>query len=223
MLPRRISSSVARNSSIKQRTSLSNSRSQSICRYHCALIARRSSINHSLKCHQSINQSIRTFSSFSISSLHVLDQSIDTTNADYQSNLDQMTGLLAELRDRVKLAEEGGGAKAVELNRKRGKMLVRERINALIDEGSPFLELSQLAGFNEGLSSGGIVCGIGRIHSIACMIVANDSTVKGGTYFPITVKKHLRAQEIAAFNRLPCILLGRFGRSKLAESRRSIS
>ena len=90
-------------------------------------------------------------------------------------------------------------------------MLPRERIGAILDVGSPFLELSPLAGeelYKEEVPSGGIVTGIGQIHGHACMIVANDATVKGGTYYPITVKKHLRAQEIAEQNHLPCIYMG---------------
>lgn len=107
---------------------------------------------------------------------------------------------------------EGGGKKAIEKHKFRGKLLARERIDGLVDPGSPFLELSTLAGYGmygseEGVPSGGVVTGIGRVSGVECMIVANDATVKGGTYYPITVKKHLRAQEIAAQNRLPCIYL----------------
>ncbi|CAI9101929.1 OLC1v1000098C2 [Oldenlandia corymbosa var. corymbosa] len=105
---------------------------------------------------------------------------------------------------------EGGGAAAVKRNQSRNKLLPRERIDRLIDPGSSFLELSQLAGhelYDEPLPSGGIVTGIGPIHGKLCMLVANDPTVKGGTYYPITVKKHLRAQEIAARCKLPCLYL----------------
>jgi 3-methylcrotonyl-CoA carboxylase beta subunit len=106
---------------------------------------------------------------------------------------------------------QGGPPKAREKHVQRGKMLVRDRITALIDPGTSFLELSQMAGYNmypgEEVPAGGIVTGIGTVEGVNCMIVANDSTVKGGTYYPITVKKHLRAQAIAQENRLPCIYL----------------
>uniref|UniRef100_A0A8C9FYK7 methylcrotonoyl-CoA carboxylase n=1 Tax=Pavo cristatus TaxID=9049 RepID=A0A8C9FYK7_PAVCR len=105
----------------------------------------------------------------------------------------------------------GGGEKARKLHTSRGKLLPRERIDRLIDPGSPFLEFSQFAGYqlygNEEVPAGGIITGIGRISGVECLIVANDATVKGGTYYPITVKKHLRAQEIAMQNHLPCIYL----------------
>lgn len=105
----------------------------------------------------------------------------------------------------------GGDLRAIAKHLKRGKMLPRERIGSILDVGSPFLELSPLAGeelYKEDVPSGGIITGIGQIHGHACMIVANDATVKGGTYYPITVKKHLRAQEIAEQNHLPCIYMG---------------
>ncbi|MEB3206990.1 MAG: carboxyl transferase domain-containing protein [Vampirovibrionales bacterium] len=114
------------------------------------------------------------------------------------------------LQERLRQVSLGGGSALVEKHRQRGKLFVRDRINQLIDEDSPFLELSALAG--EGLyefpvAAGGIITGIGHISGVACMIVANDATVKGGTYFPITVKKHLRAQTIAEQNHLPCVYL----------------
>ena len=115
----------------------------------------------------------------------------------------------------------GRNQKTIAKHRQRGKMLPRERIACLLDADSPFLELSPLAGeqmYEEDVSSGGIVTGIGRVHGYVilisylfrklCMIVANDATVKGGTYYPITVKKHLRAQEIAEQNNLPCVYMG---------------
>ncbi len=121
-----------------------------------------------------------------------------------------MAGLVAELRSRVDRIREGGGEAARQKHVARGKLLPRERVRALIDPASPFLELSQLAAY--GLYGGdipaaGIITGIGRVAGRECMIVANDATVKGGTYFPVTVKKHLRAQEIAQENRLPCLYL----------------
>ncbi|TEA36254.1 hypothetical protein DBR06_SOUSAS18910021, partial [Sousa chinensis] len=107
----------------------------------------------------------------------------------------------------------GGGEKARARHISRGKLLPRERVDNLIDPGSPFLELSQFAGYqlygDEEVPAGGIITGIGRVSGVECIIVANDATVKGGTYYPVTVKKHLRAQEIAMQNRLPCIYLGK--------------
>jgi len=127
-------------------------------------------------------------------------------------NAAAMDAHVEELRRRTAVAMQGGGVKAVELHRSRGKLLVRERIAALLDPGSPFLECSTLAG-GDGLYEeanvpcGSIVTGVGTVNGRQCMIVANDPTVKGGTYFPITVKKHLRAQQIALENRLPCLYL----------------
>jgi len=117
---------------------------------------------------------------------------------------------VADLRAKVDLVSQGGGEVARRKHAERGKLLPRDRVRHLLDAGSPFLELSQLAGWEmyEGqVPSGGIITGIGRVNGRECVVVANDATVKGGTYFPITVKKHLRAQEIARQNRLPCIYL----------------
>jgi len=121
-----------------------------------------------------------------------------------------MRSLAADLRDQVDAVSQGGGEEARNRHRSRGKLLVRERVATLIDPGSPFLELSQLAAhsmYGDEVPSAGIVTGVGRVSGRECVIVANDATVKGGTYFPITVKKHLRAQEIARANHLPCIYL----------------
>jgi len=121
-----------------------------------------------------------------------------------------MRQLVAELRARVSEAREGGGAKYVQRHREQGKLPVRERIARLIDPGSPFLELSQLAGYKmyeDDTPGAGIVTGIGRVSGRDVVIIANDATVKGGTYYPVTVKKHLRAQHIALENRLPCVYL----------------
>ncbi|XP_061356287.1 methylcrotonoyl-CoA carboxylase beta chain, mitochondrial [Gastrolobium bilobum] len=121
-----------------------------------------------------------------------------------------MDDLIATLQSHVQKVLAGGGPEAVKRNRNRNKLLPRERIDRLLDPGSSFLELSQLAGhdlYEDPLPSGGIVTGIGPVHGRLCMFVANDPTVKGGTYYPITVKKHLRAQEIAAQCKLPCIYL----------------
>jgi 3-methylcrotonyl-CoA carboxylase beta subunit len=135
-----------------------------------------------------------------------LDHQDDAT----RQNLEAMDEILAEFRSKTGVALTGGGEDAVAKHKKRGKLLARERIEALVDGGSPFLEFSTLAAngmYGDEAPGAGIVTGIGRIHGRECVIVANDATVKGGTYFPITVKKHLRAQEIAQENRLPCIYL----------------
>jgi 3-methylcrotonyl-CoA carboxylase beta subunit len=118
--------------------------------------------------------------------------------------------LVSELHERIALVREGGGEAARARHASRGKLLARERIDRLLDPGSPFLELSPLAAwdlYDDDVPAAGIVTGIGRIEGRRCMIVANDATVKGGTYYPVTVKKHLRAQRIAADNRLPCVYL----------------
>src|SRR5687767_10780151 len=121
-----------------------------------------------------------------------------------------MEELVAELRERTAHIARGGGEKAVERHRSRGKLTARERIDRLLDPDTAFLELNALAAWDlyDGQApSAGIVTGVGVIEGRDCVIVANDATVKGGTYFPLTVKKHLRAQEIALENRLPCIYL----------------
>src|SRR5918997_922365 len=117
-----------------------------------------------------------------------------------------MRDLVAELRERLATARLGGSEASRELHTSRGKLLVRDRVDRLLDPGSPFLELSPLAAtgmYDDAVPSAGIVTGIGRVSGRECVLVANDATVKGGTYYPITVKKHLRAQEVAAQNRLP--------------------
>ncbi|XP_070268249.1 methylcrotonoyl-CoA carboxylase beta chain, mitochondrial [Myotis yumanensis] len=135
----------------------------------------------------------------------------DSGSAVYQENYEQMKALVNELHERAQKIRLGGSEKAKERHTSRGKLLARERVDGLLDPGSPFLELSQFAGYqlydNEEVPAGGIITGIGRVSGVECMIVANDATVKGGTYYPVTVKKHLRAQEIALQNRLPCIYL----------------
>ena len=135
---------------------------------------------------------------------------IDLRSEEFQHNAAAMRALVAELRDRSDLVASGGGAKYAERHRARGKLLVRERIERLVDLGAPFLELGAFAAwemYSGDVHGAGIVTGVGRIEGVECMIVANDPTVKGGTYHPMTVKKHLRAQEIAAENRLPCVYL----------------
>lgn len=143
-------------------------------------------------------------------SVGVLPDGVDRDSDAFGKNSTIMEGFLSQLQSHINKVLAGGGAEAVKRNRSRSKLLPRERIDRLLDPGSSFLELSQLAGhelYGDSLPSGGIITGIGPVHGRLCMFVANDPTVKGGTYYPITVKKHLRAQEIAAKCRLPCIYL----------------
>jgi acetyl-CoA carboxylase carboxyltransferase component len=140
----------------------------------------------------------------------ILSSQVERASDDYARRRERMEALVAELRKRTALVGRGGGERALERHRARGKLTARERIDRLVDPDSAFLELSALAAWDmyEGQSpSAGIVTGIGVVEGRECVIVANDATVKGGTYFPITVKKHLRAQEIARQNRLPCLYL----------------
>jgi acetyl-CoA carboxylase carboxyltransferase component len=139
-----------------------------------------------------------------------LESHVDLQSAEYRSNDERMRALLAEYRSRVAQNQLGGGEKYLQRHREQGKLPVRERIARLLDGGSPFLELSALAAWDmyEGDAPGaGLVTGIGRVSGSDVMIIANDATVKGGTYYPLTVKKHLRAQEVALQNRLACIYL----------------
>src|SRR5690349_5058210 len=125
-------------------------------------------------------------------------------------NEEHNRSLVADLRARLREVQAGGGPDAVRRHRRRGKLLARERIARLMDAGTPFLELGALAAdglYNGEAPSAGIVTGIGTVSGREVMIVANDATVKGGTYYPLTVKKHLRAQEVAQQNRLPCVYL----------------
>src|SRR5438045_909294 len=135
---------------------------------------------------------------------------LDASSPAFQSNAAHHRGLAEDLRTHVARLSEGGGADAQKKHVARGKLLPRERVRALLDPGAPFLELSQLAAlgmYGDDAPSAGIITGIGRIEGREVVIVANDATVKGGTYYPMTVKKHLRAQEIAQQNRLPCVYL----------------
>ena len=139
-----------------------------------------------------------------------IKSSIDTSSEDFAENTAAMAEVVAELGDTVGKIAEGGSERARERHLKRGKLLPRERVRLLLDPGSPFLELSQLAAhemYEEYTPAAGIITGIGRVSGQECVIVCNDATIKGGTYFPMTVKKHLRAQEIARENNLPCIYL----------------
>nr|WP_294865122.1 carboxyl transferase domain-containing protein [uncultured Pseudogulbenkiania sp.] len=139
-----------------------------------------------------------------------LESKLSPRAAEFQTNADKMRALVADLKEKVGRNALGGGDAARAKHVARGKLLPRERIDLLLDPGAPFLELSQLAAFgmyHDGAPGAGVVAGIGRVAGVECMIVANDATVKGGTYYPMTVKKHLRAQEIARENRLPCLYL----------------
>src|SRR5438445_1349067 len=129
---------------------------------------------------------------------------------DTQTNRQAMLQLVAQLRSKLETVKKGGGEAAVRRHKERGKMFVRERVEAVLDPDTPFLEFSALAAngmYADEAPCAGIVTGIGMIHGHQTVIVANASTVKGGTYFPITVKKHIRAQEIALDNHLPCLYL----------------
>jgi 3-methylcrotonyl-CoA carboxylase beta subunit/propionyl-CoA carboxylase len=144
------------------------------------------------------------------SSMDLLPSRLKTDSNEYRANRDRMTALVSELRERTAIAREGGGPKYLARHREQGKKPVRERIDLLIDPGTPFLELSPLAAYDmydNDAPGAGLVTGIGRVGGRDVMIVANDATVKGGTYYPTTVKKHVRAQQIALDNRLPCVYL----------------
>ena len=142
--------------------------------------------------------------------MDVIGSNIPSGDSSFADNKARIEDLVQELKERLALARAGGGQRTVELHRSRGKLLARERIDALVDANTPFLELSPLAAwdmYDGEVPSAGIVTAIGVVHGREVVIVANDATVKGGTYYPITVKKHLRAQEIALENHLPCIYL----------------
>lgn len=142
--------------------------------------------------------------------ISVLPTVVDKTSPEFQENARQMHDAMARMEALHSKSSQGGSQKARDKHISRGKMLPRDRVTNLIDPGTAFLELSSLAGhelYGEDIVCGGIITGVGTVEGVTCMIVANDSTVKGGTYYPITIKKHLRAQAIAQENRLPCIYL----------------
>ena len=139
-----------------------------------------------------------------------IETKLNPRSADFQANAAAMRALVADMNQQFEQVAQGGGEAARAKHTARGKLLPRERVQMLLDPGTPFLELSPLAahGMYEGAAPGaGIIAGIGRVSGVDCMVVCNDATVKGGTYYPLTVKKHLRAQEIAEQNHLPCIYL----------------
>ena len=140
----------------------------------------------------------------------IINSKLDPKSADFAANTEAMQAQVDNLHATLETIHQGGGSKACERHTSRGKLLPRERVRGLLDPGSPFLELSALAAHNvygEDVPAAGIITGIGRVSGEECVIVANDATVKGGSYYPLTVKKHLRAQAIAAENNLPCIYL----------------
>src|SRR3984957_6163036 len=148
-----------------------------------------------------------------------LSTRVDASSEEFRDNRSAMQTLAAELQREAERMALGGSKAAVEKHRNAGKLTARERIRVLLDTGSPFLELSQLAAhgmYSGDIASAGIVTGVGRVSGRECVVVANDPTVKGGTYYPITVKKHLRAQEIARENGLPCVYLVAIGGAFLA-------
>src|SRR2546426_4862316 len=145
---------------------------------------------------------------------------LDPSSEEFRANAGAMAALVTDLRAKVERAAQGGDEAAREKHLARGKLLPRERLRLLLDPGSPFLELSQLAAFgmyDDKAPSAGIITGIGRVSGQECIVIVNDATVKGGTYYPMTVKKHLRAQEIALQNRLPCLYLVDSGGAFLPE------
>ena len=139
-----------------------------------------------------------------------IQSKIQTSSDEFQQNFEYHQNLVQELQNKVQHVSLGGGERARKRHIARGKLLPRDRIHHLLDVGSPFLEISQLAAwgmYENRVSSAGVIAGIGRVHGREVMVIANDATVKGGTYYPMTVKKHLRAQTIARENHLPCITL----------------
>ncbi len=142
--------------------------------------------------------------------MDAFESHVNPSSDEFKTNQERMSALVAEYRDRLARVREGGGPKYLQRHRAQGKLFVRERLAKLLDPSSPFLELSALAAwdlYEDEAPAGGLVTGIGRVAGRDVLVVANDATVKGGTYYPITVKKHLRAQEIALQNRLPCVYL----------------
>jgi len=142
--------------------------------------------------------------------MYRIESKIDTKSREFQENKEHMQRLVDELRERLDQVKKGGPPEAVKRHKDRGKLTTRERLNLLFDPNTPFLELSPLAAwgmYNGEAPSAGIITGIGVVHGKEVIVVANDATVKAGTYFPETIKKHIRAQEIALENRLPCIYL----------------
>ncbi len=140
----------------------------------------------------------------------ILESKLSPNSADFGQNAAAMQSLVDDLKSKLAIIAQGGSESARAKHLARGKLLPRQRVEQLLDAGSPFLEISPMAAYgmyDADIPAAGVIAGIGRISGIECMIVCNDATVKGGTYYPMTVKKHLRAQEIAKENRLPCVYL----------------
>ncbi|MFC4258994.1 carboxyl transferase domain-containing protein [Marinobacter lacisalsi] len=150
----------------------------------------------------------------------ILHSSINTQSEEFRQRQDAMEALVSDLGTRLERVAQGGGKDIQERHRSRNKLLPRERINRLLDPGSPFLEIAPLAAdgvYDDDVPAAGIIAGIGRVQGVECLIVANDSTVKGGTYYPLTVKKHIRALTVAEENHLPCIYLVDSGGANLPQ------
>lgn len=169
---------------------------------------------HSATSSPSIRLQVRSAATFThrrhAQAISVLPTVVDKSGQDYKDNAAQLSEIMTKYASLHQKISRGGPEKARQKHIQRGKMLARDRITALIDPGSEFLELSPLAAhevYQDEIPAAGVIAGIGSVEGVTCMIVANDATVKGGTYYPLTVKKHLRAQEIAQQNRLPCIYL----------------
>src|SRR5690606_28838824 len=140
----------------------------------------------------------------------ILESKLNVRSDDFKGNAAAMQALVDDLKAKVEKIAQGGGEEARKKHVARGKLLPRDRVQMLLDPGTPFLEFSQMAAYGmygDAAPAAGIITGIGRVAGQECVIVCNDATVKGGTYYPVTVKKHLRAQEIADQNNLPCIYL----------------
>src|SRR5438105_2475335 len=152
--------------------------------------------------------------------MSAIKSQLDTRWAEFRANAERIKALVEDLKQKVATVTVGGEQAARDKHSARGKLLPRERVRTLLDPGSPFLEIGQLAAwgmYSGDVHSASIICGVGRVSGRECVIVANDATIKGGTYYPMTVKKHLRAQEVAAQNRLPCIYLVDSGGGYLPE------
>lgn len=143
------------------------------------------------------------------SAISRLQSVIDPSSDEFKENERQMSEVMNRMQELTRKIQQGGSEKARQKHLARKKMLPRDRVTALIDPGTTFLELSPMAGYElypeAEVPAGGIITGVGVVQGVTCVIVANDSTVKGGTYYPITVKKHLRAQAVARENKLPCV------------------
>ena len=152
--------------------------------------------------------------------MSAISSQLNPRSAEFKANAERMSGLVSDLKEKVAVVTQGGDKAARDRHLSRGKMLPRDRVRNLLDPGSPFLEIGQLAAwgmYGGDVHSASMICGVGRISGRECVVVANDATIKGGTYYPMTVKKHLRAQEVAAQNRLPCIYLVDSGGGYLPE------